>query len=125
MEKNLVLSLFALAISIGSSAAIAHAEHGQPQYGGVVAEAGMAQFELVSQGDKLIIHVTQHGQPQSTTGATGKLTILEGAKKSEFELKPSGENRLEAKGSAASGAKVLISVQLADKSPLQARAVMK
>lgn len=125
MKKTFALSLFSFAISIGSSAAIAHAEHGQPQYGGVVAEAGMAQFELVAQGDKLIIYVSNHGQAVATAGATGKLTILEGAKKSELDLKPAGDNRLDAKGSAASGAKVLISVQLPNNSPMQARVVMK
>jgi hypothetical protein len=61
----------------------------------------------------------------ASKGASGKLTLLDGAKKTELELKPAGENRLEAAGSAASGAKALISVQLVDKKPLQARAVLK
>ena len=125
MKKQLSISSLVLALAVFSPTVFAHAEHGQAQYGGVVAEAGMAQFELVAQSDKLIIYVSNHGQAVATAGATGKLTILEGAKKSELDLKPAGDNRLEAKGSAASGAKVLISVQLPNSSPLQARAVMK
>ena len=125
MKKQLSISSLVFALAVFSPTVFAHAEHGQAQYGGVVAEAGMAQFELVAQSDKLIIYVSNHGQAVATAGATGKLTILEGAKKSELDLKPAGDNRLEVKGSAASGAKVLISVQLPNSSPMQARTVMK
>ena len=125
MKKQLSISSLVFALAVFSPMVFAHAEHGQAQYGGVVAEAGMAQFELVSKGDKLIVYVSNHGQAVATAGATGKLTILEGVKKLELDLKPAGDNRLEAKGSAASGAKVLISVQLPNNSPMQARAVMK
>ena len=125
MKKLYSTSSLVIALSLFSPAVFSHAEHGQAQYGGTVAEAGMAQFELVSKGDKLIVYVSNHGQAVATAGATGKLTILEGAKKSEFDLKPAGDNRLEAKGSAASGAKALISVQLPNGSPMQARAVLK
>lgn len=125
MKKQLSISSLVFALAVFSPTVFAHAEHGQAQYGGVVAEAGMAQFELVAQSDKLIIYVSNHGQAVATAGATGKLTILEGAKKSELDLKPAGDNRLEAKGSAASGAKVLISVQLPNSSPMQARTVLK
>ena len=125
MKKLISTSSLVLALSLFSTTAFSHAEHGQAQYGGTVAEAGMAQFELVSKGGQLIVYVSNHGQPVASAGATGKLTILEGVKKLELNLKPAGDNRLEAKGSAASGAKVLISVQLPNSSPLQARAVMK
>ncbi len=125
MKKLISTSSLAIALSFLSPAVFSHAEHGQAQYGGVVAEAGEAQFELVAKDGKFIVYLSNHGQPLASKGASGKLTILDGAKKTELELKAVGENRLEAAGSAASGAKALISVQLADKKPLQARAVLK
>lgn len=125
MKKLYATSSFVITLALFSPAVFAHAEHGQAQYGGVVAEAGMAQFELLAQSDKLIIYVSNHGQAMATAGATGKLTILEGTKKSELDLQPAGDNRLEAKGSAASGAKVLISVQLPNSKLMTAKAVLK
>ena len=125
MKKIISTVGLVLAMSFISPLAFSHAEHGQPQYGGVVAEAGEAQFELVAKDGKFIVYLSNHGQPLASKGASGKLTLLDGAKKTELELKPAGDNRLEAAGSAASGAKALISVQLVDKKPLQARAVLK
>ena len=111
-----------LALSL-PTAAMAHAEHGQPQFGGVVAEAGEAQFEVVGKDGRLVVHVTNHGSPLDTTGASGKLTVLAGSAKQEYALKPAGGNRLEGSGSYAAGAKLLLQVQLPGKKPLQARAV--
>ena len=105
------------------SSLLAHAEHGQPQFGGVVAEAGEAQFEVVGRDGKLVVHVTNHGAPLDTVGATGKLTVLSGTSKQDIQLKPAGGNRLEGAGSYAAGAKLLLQVQLPGKKPLQARAV--
>lgn len=102
---------------------LAHAEHGQPQFGGVVAEAGEAQFEVVGRDGKLVVHVTNHGAPLDTVGASGKLTVLTGTSKQDIQLKPAGGNRLEGAGSYAAGAKLLLQVQLPGKKPLQARAV--
>lgn len=103
--------------------ALAHAEHGQPQFGGVVAEAGEAQFEVVGKDGRLVVHVTSHGAPIDTAGASGKLAVLAGTSKQEFELKPAGGNRLQGAGSYAAGAKLLLQVQLPGKKLLQARAV--
>lgn len=123
MMKKL-LSTACLLTLLGTVPAIAHEGHGKAQYGGVVAEAGMAQFEIVAKDGKVVVYASQHGVPLASAGASGKLTVLEGAKKSEIELKPAGDNRLEGKGAAAAGAKLLVSVQLAGQKPLQARAVM-
>ena len=112
---------FALMLNAGQ--VLAHAEHGQPQFGGVVAEAGEAQFEVVGRDGKLVVHVTNHGAPLDTVGATGKLTVLTGTSKQDIQLKPAGGNRLEGAGSYAAGAKLLLQVQLPGKKPLQARAV--
>jgi len=124
MQTRNLLSITALLCALSlPTAALAHAEHGQPQFGGVVAEAGEAQFEVVGRDGKLVVHVTNHGAPLDTVGATGKLTVLSGTNKQDIQLKPAGGNRLEGAGSYAAGAKLLLQVQLLGKKPLQARAV--
>ena len=113
-----------LALSLNAGQVLAHAEHGQPQYGGVVAEAGEVQFEIVGKAGQITVYATNHGVPVATAGASGKLTVLAGAQKTEVLLKPAGDNRLAGPGNAAAGAKLLLQVQWPDKKPLQARAVM-
>lgn len=126
MQSRNLLSITALLFALSlPSAAMAHAEHGQPQFGGVVAEAGEAQFEIVGKDGKLVVHVTNHGAPLETAGASGKLSVLAGTSKQDIELKPAGGNRLEAVGSFAAGAKLLLQVQLPGKKLLQARAVAR
>lgn len=125
-QKNLLTVAFALfALNLPMASAHAHAEHGQPQFGGVVAEAGLAQFEVVAKDGKVVVHVSNHGAAIDTSGAKGKLTVLAGTAKSEIALAPAGGNRLEGSGSVASGAKLLISVELPGQKALQARAVAR
>lgn len=125
-QKNLLTVAFALlALNLPMAAAHAHAEHGQPQFGGVVAEAGEVQFEVVARDGKITVHVSNHGNPVDVAGSSGKLVVLSGAVRSEVELKPAGGNRLEGQGNIASGAKLLISLQWPGKKPLQARAVAR
>ena len=113
-------SILAAATAAGTllipSPALAHAEHGQPAHGGIVAEAGVFQGELVAKATGLTLFVTEHGKPVSTQGATAKLVVLSGAQKSELQLVPVGDNRFEAKTSVplAAGAKAVASVKLAD-----------
>lgn len=122
--KNLIF-IFGLFSVLTAGAVNAHEDHGKAQYGGIVAEAGLAQFEVVAKDGKLTVYVSNHGVPLPTAGATGKLTVLSGASKSEVELKPAGDNRLQGMGTLAPGAKLLISVQLAGEKPMQARAEVK
>lgn len=109
------------ALTLGSNAAFAHADHGKPQFGGVVAEAGMAQFEVVGKDGRITVHVTSHGASVQTAGASGKLIVLDGASKTEIDLTPAGENRLQGAGKIPAGAKLLIHVKLPGKPALQAR----
>lgn len=120
-----LLTDFCLFSLFTAGVATAHETHGQPQYGGVVAEAGMAQFEIVAKDGKLIVYVSNHGAPVDTAGASGKLTVLAGSAKSEIDLKPAGDNRLQGTGSLASGAKLLVTAQWPGQKALQARAVAR
>ena len=96
--KHLLLTLATAANFIAPSPALAHEDHGKPQFGGVVAEAGHYQAELVARSDSLTIHVTEHGTPVPTAGGSAKVTLLAGGKKTEVALTPAGNNRFEAKG---------------------------
>lgn len=68
-----------------------------------------------------------HGKPASTQGASGKLTILSGADKTEATLAPAGDNKLEAKGSfkAGPGTKFVTTVTLQGKKPATMRFALK
>ncbi|KAB2919567.1 MAG: hypothetical protein F9K30_17230 [Dechloromonas sp.] len=122
---NKLFSIAGLAIALAAMPAVAHEDHGKAMHGGIVAEAGHAQFEIVAAGDRLTVHVTNHGAPVATAGASGKLTALAGSSKNEIALQPAGDNRLAGQGMLAPGAKLLLSVQWPGQKPLQARAVVK
>jgi hypothetical protein len=97
-----VLGLSALLFN----AALAHGG-GPAKHGGVVATASDLSFELVASPDGALIYVEDHGKPMAPTGLKGKLTVLNGADKSEADLVVAGD-KLEAKGlKLAKGAKVV------------------
>ena len=114
---RVVLGAAVTAIALGAAGPVlAHGNHGEPMYGGVVAEAGMFQGELVAKANQFTVHITDHGAPVSTVGAQARATVLAGTQKLEFTLSPAGENRLA--GTAASplpsGARAVVAVRLAD-----------
>ena len=63
-----------------------------------MATAGELGFELAPHGDAVMLYVEDHGKPMATAGMKGKLTVLNGADKSEADLTAVGANKLEAKG---------------------------
>lgn len=125
MKLNTWITLMGavLAFNLPVAPAYAHAEHGKPQFGGVVAEAGEAQFEISGKDGRIVVHASNHGAPVEMGGASGRLTVLAGTVKTEVELKPGGGNRLEGAGALPTGAKLLLQVQQPGKKALQARAV--
>lgn len=99
---GVVLGLLALSFN----AAMAHGG-AEPKHGGVVAMASDLGFELVGTPDGAALYVEDHGKPMALTGLKGKLTVLDGATKSEAELVVVGD-KLEARGlKLAKGAKVV------------------
>lgn len=66
--------------------------------GGIVVESKVGDLEIVAKPDLLQIFISDHGKPMQLDGAKAKVTLLNGAEKSEAELMPAG-NKLEAKGS--------------------------
>ncbi|WP_136415964.1 hypothetical protein [Herbaspirillum sp. ST 5-3] len=121
-----LLTLVAIAASVAATGAYAHGD--KPKHGGVVQSASNdISFELVNKDGKATIYVEDHGKPVATAGATGKLTVLNGADKSEVALEPAGDNILVARESAKleKGAKAIAAVTFADKQAVNIRFAMK
>ncbi len=104
---NKLLAVFVLSVSaLSFNLAMAHGG-AQAKHGGVVTTASDLGFELVGTPDGAAIYVEDHGKPMAPTGLKGKLTVLNGAEKSEADLVVAGD-KLEAKGIKLSkGAKVV------------------
>lgn len=95
---------------------------GAPKHGGVVSAASELAFELVASPDGATLYVEDHGKPMPSAGISGKLTVLNGTEKSEAELRPAGENRLEAKGvKVAKGSKSVASLSVPGRKPMTVR----
>lgn len=124
MKKLITLAAMVVAMA-ASGNVLAHGD--KPKHGGVLQEANDVSFELVNKDGKATIYVEDHGKPVSTAGATGKLTVLNGAEKSEVALEPAGDNTLAAKGDArlGKGTKAIAALTFADKKAVNVRFAVK
>jgi hypothetical protein len=121
--KNLVLAL--LVVFAAGAAPDARAHGAQARHGGVVQTANDLSFELVARPDGAVIYVEDHGKPVATAGMSGKLTVLNGAEKSEAAITPAGD-RLEAKGvKVVKGSKVVAALSTADRKAITVRFTAK
>ncbi|VWX62898.1 conserved exported hypothetical protein [Burkholderiales bacterium 8X] len=105
--KNLFAAMLLAACSVAGTSAIAHGV-APARHGGVVQGANDLSFELVAAPDGAIVYVVDHDNEYATRQMSGKLTVLNGAEKSEADLKSAGGNKLEARGvKLGRGAKVV------------------
>lgn len=114
-------------LAVTGAALAQKADHGHTaKHGGVFVETKALDFEIVAKPDLIQIYVEDHGKPVKLDGAKGKVTLLNGAQKTEVELVPAGD-KLEAKGAfkVAKGTKGIASVTLAGKSAAIARFEVK
>ena len=124
MLKKLFVSLVVVLSFAVTGVASAHTAN--PKHGGVVREAGDLSFELVAKGDTATIYIDDHGKPLATQGMAGKLTVLNGKEKTEADLTPAGENRLEAKGvKVEKGARAVAVLTTPQKKTLTVRFAVK
>lgn len=106
-------------------AALAHGTP-DPLHGGVVSTAAHIAFELVATPDGAIIYAMDHEEERDMSRYEGKLTVLNGADKSEAPLAPAGGNKLAAKGvKLLSGAKVVAVLNTDSKKALTVRFTVK
>lgn len=123
MKKLLTVVMLGLSV-LSFNSALAHGG-AKPKHGGVVATASDLSFELVGTPTGAVIYIEDHGKPMAPAGMSGKLTVLNGAEKSEADLAVAG-NKLEAKGvKLAPGAKVVAALTTATKQAITVRFTVK
>ena len=88
----------AIALVLASTAHASGAHDHSPKHGGVVTEVKDMDYELVAKSSVVQLYLRDHGKKVDISKATAKVTLLTGAEKQEFELKPAGD-KLEATGS--------------------------
>lgn len=122
MKSKLIAFCAATAVAaifpVAPAIAGAGHDHG-PKHGGLVREVKDIAYELVAKPDSLTLHVSNHGKPVSTQGATAEAVIYAGSEKTAVKLEPAGEGLLQAKGKfrVGVGVRVVVSVTLAGKEP--------
>jgi hypothetical protein len=105
--KPLLIAAVLGAAALAMNSAIAHGAAG-PRHGGIVQVANDVNFELVVDADGATIYLVDHDQDMPSKGISGKLTVLNGADKTEVDVKATEGNKLRATGvKIASGAKVV------------------
>lgn len=108
MKTKQLIQIAALTLcALSLNPAMAHGA-GKARHGGVVQVAHDVNFELVATADGVTLYLVDHDQPMPSKGIAGKLTVLQGGKKTEADLEEAGDNQLKANGVMVSkGAKVV------------------
>lgn len=124
--KTLIATIaISLAAVAGPGTAFAHGGE-KAQHGGVVASGGDLSFELVPEPGGAAIYVNDHGKAADAAKMGGKLTVLNGTRKSEGELKPAGSNKLVATGvKIEKGAKAVAAIAVDGGKTVTARFTIK
>ena len=124
MNKKLFAAVIVGLSALSFNVAMSHGE-AKSKHGGVVTMASDLGFELVGTPAGAAIYIEDHGKPMAPTGMSGKLTVLNGAEKSEAELVVAGD-KLEAKGlKLAPGAKVVAALTTSAKKAITVRFTVK
>ena len=125
MKISIQLILAAVVAFSGASFAGGKHDH-SPKHGGIVVEAKDMDYEIVAKPDVIQVYLRDHDKPMKVDGAKAKITLLNGAEKTEVELMPAGD-KLEAKGAfkVAKGTKGVALITLAGKSAASVRFEVK
>jgi hypothetical protein len=128
MKKQMALVAMRVAMTVAvavSGNALAHGD--MPKHGGTLSSASDMNFELVNKDGKATVYVSDHGKPVDTSGATGKLTVLNGKDKTEVSLEGAGESTLASKEDAklAKGSKAIAAITFSDKKVMNVRFAVK
>ena len=125
MKISIQLILAAVVAFSGASFAGGKHDH-SPKHGGIVVESKHMDYEIVAKPDVIQVYLRDHDKPMKVDGAKAKITLLNGAEKTEVELMPAGD-KLEAKGAfkVAKGTKGVALITLAGKSAASVRFEVK
>ncbi len=129
-KLNRFASTFAIAAAFASLAfsisAQAAGEGHEAKYGGIHIENKAMDMEVVAKTDVIQVYASEHGKPLNLQGAKAKVTLLNGAEKTEVDLPLVGD-KFEAKGTfkVAKGTKGIVLVTLAGKPGSTARFTVK
>ncbi len=129
MRKFFNLRAVSIGVLLAFAATVTLAGSGhdlKPKFGGVVVEPKVGDMEIVAKPDSIQIYITDHGKAVKLDGAKAKVTLLNGAEKSEADLAVAGD-KLEAKGTfkVAKGTKGIALVTLTGKPATSARFEVK
>lgn len=110
----------------GGNKSPTHAHEAKPAKGGVVTVVKDVNYELVVKPDTISLYVSDHGKPADLKAASGKLTLLTAANKTDVPLNVAGD-RLEAKGNfnLAPGTKAMAVVTMAGGATTTVRFTLK
>ncbi|SOZ65488.1 conserved exported hypothetical protein [Cupriavidus taiwanensis] len=128
MKKQIPALVFAGSLAMCGFSGMAMAHGAKPaQYGGIVQVASDLQFELVNRDGAVTIYVDDHDRKLPVAGASGKLTVLTGTRKTETALNPGADNALVAadKLQLQAGSKLVATIRFADGKIVTARFVAK
>jgi len=122
--NRIPVALSSLLLAAHLLAPLAARAHGaaEPRHGGVVQTAADLSFELVGTPAGAALYVLDHDAAYDASKLAGRITVLNGARKSEAALRFVAGNRLEAAGVAfGPGAKAVVLVNGAGPTPLSMR----
>ena len=97
------------------------------RHGGVVAQKGDMEYELVSKADSINIFVYDDDKPASTKGGKATVVLMSGGEKKVVELEPSGGNKFRAKGNfpVKPGSKAIATIELSGRNKEEASFTLK
>lgn len=105
--KQLLISAVLASSVLAMHPAMAHGS-AAPRHGGIVQVANDVNFELVVEADGATIYLVDHDEDMPSKGISGKLTVLNGAQKTEVDIKAAEGNKLRATGvKIEKGAKIV------------------
>jgi hypothetical protein len=124
MKRHLLPLLLATLLA---QPVMAHDDHGKPQWGGVVGDAGDFQVEMVVKGNQIKLYLSHHADQMPSQGASGKLTLLAGGKKEELVLQPVSDSALGAQTTLKAGrdTKAIAVIQIPGQQPAILRFSLK
>jgi hypothetical protein len=123
-SKSLLVVAALAAAPLLAQAGQGHSHAQKGPNGGQMKDIGAMHVEVLAKPGELAVYVFDAKDAKvSTTGATGKATVLVKGKKTEVPLAPDGDNRLAGKGDFAADKSLtaVVNVTLSGQKPLQGR----